>query len=491
MLKRLFLTVFVIIAFITMNIYGATGQEKHMGKTKQTSKLDRSKPPKPGKISKVSFPKYFEKKLKNGFKIFVVENHEQPIVSINLVVKSGSTYDAGLPGLASVTAELLTKGTKTRTATQIAEEIDFVGGSLSSSADWDASRVSVTVLKKHLDVGLNILSDVVLNPTFPDSEIARVKDQRLASLKQSKSEASYLADTRMATVVFGNHPYGNPSRGTEKSITAMNRSDFVKFHTSYYLPNNSFVVIAGDITPKEVVQKIESAFGLWQRGTVPAHEFPAVKELSGTKVAVVDKPGAVQSAIRVAHLGIAKNNKDFIKVNVLNTLFGGYFNSRINLNLREKHGYTYGANSIFDARKLPGPFVISADVRNAVTDSSITEMLRELKRLQDEPISGDELSMVRNYLIGMFPLQIETPAQVAAGVINIELYNLPKNYYDTYRTKVNAITSRDLQTAAKKYFRPENIAIVISGDSQAIKASLEKFGPIEIFNADGEKISDK
>jgi len=176
---------------------------------------------------------------------------------------------------------------------------------------------------------------------------------------------------------------------------------------------------------------------------------------------------------------------------VLNTLFGGYFNSRINLNLREKHGYTYGANSIFDARKLPGPFVISADVRNAVTDSSITEMLRELKRLQDEPISGDELSMVRNYLIGMFPLQIETPAQVAAGVINIELYNLPKNYYDTYRTKVNAITSRDLQTAAKKYFRPENIAIVISGDSQAIKASLEKFGPIEIFNADGEKISDK
>lgn len=491
MLKRLFPIVLVIIVLAVINSNRATGQEKHMGKTKQTAKLDRSKPPKPGKIKTVLFPRYFEKELENGFKFFVVENHEQPIISMNLVVRTGSTYDAALPGLASVTAELLTKGTKTRTATQIAEEIDFVGGSLSSSADWDASRASVTVLKKHLDVGLSILSDVVLNPTFPDSEIARVRDQRLASLKQSKAEPSYLADTRMAAVVFGNHPYGNPAGGTEKSVTAMNRSDFLKFHTTAYLPNNAFIVVAGDITPAEVVAKIESAFGSWQRATAPVQEFPVVKGLNGAKVAIVDKAGAVQSAIRVAHLGIAKNDKDFIKLNVLNTLFGGYFNSRINLNLREKHGYTYGATSIFDARKLPGPFVISVDVRNEVTDSAIVEILEELKRLQDEPISSDELKMVKNYLIGMFPLQIETPAQVAAGVINIELYGLPKSYYNTYRTKVGAITSRDLQAAAGRYVHPENIAIVISGNSEAIKAAVNKFGPVEIFNADGEALLGK
>jgi zinc protease len=451
-------------------------------------KIDRTKPPKPGPESKVKFPSYYEKTLPNGLKVIVIENHEQPIVYVSFVVKSGSTYDGELPGFASVTAELLTKGTKTRSATQIAEEIDFVGGSLNATASWDATNVSVLVLKKYLGVGVDILQDVVLNPTFPEEEIERVRTQRLASIKQSKAEAGYLAGVRFSKELFAGHPYANESGGNEESIQKMKRDDLVKFYQTHFIPNNSFIIFAGDITPSEALPLVEKYFGGWKKGKNPHKEFQTVKDVNQTKVVIVDKPGAVQSAIRIGHLGIDRKNKDYVKVYTLNTLLGGYFNSRINMNLRETHGYTYGASSFFDARIYPGPFIVSADVRNEVTDSSIAEVIKELKRIIDEPVPEDELKMAKDYIVGSFPLQIETPAQVASRVMTIEIYGLPKDFYDRFREEVKKITAKDIQETARKYLHPDKLLIVVSGNSKQIKPVLEKFGPVVVYDADGNKI---
>lgn len=451
-------------------------------------KIDRTKPPKPGPESKVKFPSYYEKTLPNGLKVIVIENHEQPIVYVSFVVKSGSTYDGELPGLASVTAELLTKGTKTRSATQIAEEIDFVGGSLNATASWDATNVSVLVLKKYLGVGIDILQDVVLNPTFPEEEIERVRTQRLASIKQSKAEAGYLAGVRFSKELFAGHPYANESGGNEESIQKMKRDDLVKFYQTHFIPNNSFIIFAGDITPSEALPLVEKYFGGWKKGKNPHREFQTVKDVNQTRVVIVDKPGAVQSAIRIGHLGIERKNKDYVKVYTLNTLLGGYFNSRINMNLRETHGYTYGASSFFDARLYPGPFIISTDVRNEVTDSSIVEIIKELKRIIEEPVPEDELKMAKDYIVGSFPLQIETPAQVASRVMTIEIYGLPKDFYDRFREEVKKITAKDIQETARRYLRPDKLLIVVSGNSKQIKPVLAKFGPVVVYDADGNKI---
>ncbi len=451
-------------------------------------KIDRTKPPKPGPESKVKFPTYFEKKLPNGLKVIVVENHEQPIVYISFVIKSGSTYDEDLPGLASVTAELLTKGTKKRTATQIAEEIDFVGGSLNATSSWDATNVSVLVLKKYLGVGMDILQDVVLNPTFPDEELERIRTQRLANIKQSKAEAGYLALVRFSKELFANHPYANEINGNEESIQKIKRDDIVKFYQKHFIPNNSFIIFAGDITPEEAMPLVERYFKEWKGGENPHKKFQAVSDISQTRVVIVDKPGAVQSAIRIGHLGIDRKNKDYVKVYTLNTLLGGYFNSRINMNLRERRGYTYGAFSSFDSRIYPGPFVVSADVRNEVTDSSVAEIIKELKRIIEEPVPEDELKMVKDYIVGSFPLQIETPAQVATRVMMIEIYGLPKDFYDKFREEVKSITAKDIQEVAKKYLQPDRLLIVVSGNSKQIKPVLEKFGPVVVYDADGNKL---
>ncbi len=449
--------------------------------------LDRTKPPKPGKTSKVSFPGYFEGKCKNSFKYFVVENHSLPIVTMGLIVKRGAVYDGDLPGLGSLTSELLTKGTKKRTATQIAEKIDFVGASLSNNVSWDSSQTFVSVLKNHLETGFEILEDVVLNPIFPEHEIERVKSQRLASIQQLKADPGYLADVRFLSSVFRDHPYGQPSSGTEASISRMTRRDFVRFHKSHYTPDNSFLVFAGDITPEEAARYVSGRFSKWKGKSRDAETVIAVNENGRGSVCVVDRPGSVQSALRVGHVGIKRNSRDFLKVFTMNTLLGGYFSSRINMNLREVHGYTYGGKTGFDARLLPGIFEVSTDVRNEVTAQTIEEILVELNRIRKTLPSRDEMTMVKNYLSGLFPIQLETPQQVAGRVVVIELYQLPKNYYRNYRENILKITARDIQEVARKYIHPEKLSIVLSGNASEIAHKLEKFGDVAVFDAEGNR----
>jgi zinc protease len=435
------------------------------------------------------FPRYLTADLTNGLRVLIIEHHEQPIVSLRFLVRSGSAQDGDLPGLASLTGELLTKGTTTRSALQVAEEIDYVGGQLASGSDWDATYVTATVLTKHLDVGFSLLADVALNPTFSEEEIERGRQQRLTTLIRRKDDPGYLAEAELNSAIFTSHQYAKPLIGTERSIGALTRADFLEFHKKHFIPKNTILAVVGDIRAGEVMPDIEKHFGSLPRQPQPADTTWQPKDLEETVVRVVEKPGAVQSAVRVGHVGIARNSDDFIPVVVLNTLLGGYFNSRININLREGKGYTYGAQTTFDVRRSRGPFVASADVRNEVTDSAISEILHELQRIREEPVTPEELTMVKEFIIGSFPLQIETPNQIASKAIDLELYDLPRNFYDTFNDHVEAVTAQDLLLVAQKHLHPDRAAIVVAGDPKEIAQKLQSFGSVEVVNADGVPIS--
>lgn len=455
-----------------------------------TETLDRTKPPKPGRLPDVSFPPFIERSLSNGLKVFIVENHEQPLVSISVYVRGGSSHDPNaLQGLASISGEMLTKGTVRRSALQIADEIDFVGGSLNSGSSWDANTASVTVLSKFLPVGLDLLSDIILNPTFPQEELDRVKLQRLASIKQAKADAGYLADSAFSKLLFGEHPYAQQAGGTEECVERITTDDVKNFHASRYGANNSFLIAAGDVNVEAFMQSLENLFGNWKEASLPGLTVSTPQQATASRVVLVAKPAAVQSAIRVGHLGIERNHPDFITLYVMNMLLGGYFNSRINLNLREKNGYTYGARSFFDARVQIGPFAVSTEVSTAVTVAAAREIISELRLLTVDGISDEELQMVKNYVIGSFPLQIETPQQVASRVALIILYGLERNYYDTFRTTVARLTREDIHIAAKKYLHPDKLLIVASGDVDALQAGISEIAPVDIYDQDMKRIT--
>ncbi len=453
--------------------------------------LDRSKQPKPGPPKDVQFPEYFDTILPNGVNLLVIENNKIPAVSVRLVFReAGSFYDGAKFGLASLTAELLTKGTKNRSATQIAEEIDFIGGNLNSGSDWDGSYVSLSLLKKHLNTGIGVLADVVLNPVFDEEEISRVKEQRLSSILQGKDDAGNLSDKMFNKVVFENYPYAFPSEGTEESVKALKKADFIDFYSGKYTSNNLIIAFVGNITREEALNIMAEYFQPLKQSSKT--ENPVINDPGFNKenaVYIVNKPGAVQSNLRIGHLGIPRNNPDYIAVSIMNTILGGYFGSRINFNLREKHGFTYGARSSFNPRKQGGDFSVDTDVRNDVTDTSVTLIIEELKKIIAEEITDEELETVKNYMTGIFPLQLETANAVASRVINLKLYDLPRDYYNTYISKINSLSKQDILDAAKKYIHPDKLSIVVSGDAGAIKDKMSKFGSVKIYDADGKEIS--
>ncbi len=283
-----------------------------------------------------------------------------------------------------------------------------------------------------------------------------------------------------------------PQEGTEQSIEKITREDITGFYDKHYLPSNLILAFVGAISPEEALKIVESKFGSWQKNSITAADSNIEvsgdsEEYSNNYIYLVDKPGAVQSNLRIGHIGIARNNPDFVAVTVMNTILGGYFGSRININLREKHGYTYGARSSFSPRIHPGDFSVDTDVRNAVTDSSITLIIDELKRMVSAEVSDEELQTVKNYLTGLFPLQLETANSVATRVINLKLYDLPKNWYNKYISSINNLTKEDILNAARKYIHPDSLYIVVSGNSKQIKDKLSLIKDVKVYDAD-EKI---
>lgn len=453
--------------------------------------LDRSKPPVLGPPPKVSLPPIVTRELPNGLKLMIVEQHELPLADFVLVVRGGGTLDpATKGGVANLTSSMLTEGTTSRNSLQIADQIAYLGIGLSAGSNWDASTVSLHTPTSQLDSALALFSDVVLHPSFPGEDFERVRKNRLTSLVQLKDRPTAIADQAYASILYGSeHPYGHNLIGTEESVKGMSTADLQSFYKSNFIPNGSTLIIVGDVNASQIENKIKALFGGWQRGAQTQFTFGNAPKANSTTVYLIDKPGAAQSSFRIGSIGVPRSTKDYFALNVMNTILGGSFTSRLNQNLRETHGYTYGARSRFDMRQSAGPFTASAEIVAAKTDSSLVEFMKELNAIRDT-VPTVELSKAKRYLQLGMPGDFETTQQIANQLVPVVLYNLPLNYYNDYVANIEAVTQADVQRVAKQYIDPASLAIVIVGDRKNIEAGLKAInaGPISIRDFFGQPV---
>lgn len=428
----------------------------------------------------IMLPTMSDKTLDNGLKVIVVENHEQPVVSMRLLIKAGSASDGtGKAGLADLTAGLLRKGTATRDATKISEEIDFVGGNLVAWADLDATNVASEVLTKHFDVGLNLLADIVLNPTFANTEIDRLRKQTIAGLMAQKDDGGTIADIQYAQYLFGEHPYGQPGNGTVESVSGITRDDIVGFWKDNFVPENSVLFVAGDVTAADVLPKIEAQLGGWPKGITPKLDPPPAPKINGTRVVLINKADATQSNVKIGHLGIDRYNPDIYAVRVLNYILGGGgFRSRLMDDIRDKRGLTYGISSQFSFDRYPGEFTVTVATRTDSTAQAISATIEHLRKIRAADVTPQELGETISFYSGYFPRQFETPEQVANQLSIVELYGLNKNYLSKYIDNISSVTAANVRAAAEKYIDPDNLLIVVVGKADDLREKLKQFGPV-------------
>ncbi|HZY10635.1 MAG TPA: pitrilysin family protein [Bacteroidota bacterium] len=452
--------------------------------------IDRTKKPTSKPAPSIQLPAIQKATLTNGLNIWLVEHHELPTVAFNLVIEAGSDHDPTiLPGVGSMTADVLDEGTTTRNALEISEELESIGASFGVGASFDGSFMTLTTLTKHMDKALAVYSDVLQNPTFPQKEFDRLKKQRLTSLLQQRDQPPIIAENVFSYILYGSsHPYGNNPSGTEPSLNAMTRTDLVNFYQDYYRPNNSTLIIVGDVRLGEIIPKLEKALANWKSKEVPSFTISDSRKPDRMRVYLVNKPGSAQSEIRIGYPALARSTTDFFPVLVMNRMLGGQFTSRINLNLRERHGYTYGARSSFSFRKGAGPFSASGGIFTDKTDSALQEFLNEINLMREKGMTQDELSYVKNGLIGNFALGFETPAQIASQLHNIPLFKLPENYFDVYMQNIEAISRDEVQRVAQKYLNTSTMAIVVVGDLSKVKENITalNLGEVILCDLDGK-----
>ena len=432
-------------------------------------------PPKPRPDPAFTLPRIERRKLSNGLEVLIVNHQELPVVSMNLILKTGAAADPSeRAGLASLTAALIDEGTKTRNALEISNQLAAIGSRLGTGADWDLSGVQLLTLSRHLDRALEIFADVVTNPSFPESELKLQRDTRLTTLLQRKDDANSIAGVVYASLLYGrNHPYGHSLIGDEASVRAITNDEIKRFYETYYRPNNAALIVVGDVQTNTLIPRLERAFANWKGADVPAVNIPQPQARDRGVIYLVDKPGAAQSVIAIGQTGPPRSTPDYFPLVVLNTLLGGQFTSRVNMNLREEKGYTYGARTSFDYRRAAGPFAASAGVQTAVTKESVIEFLKELNGVRGErPITPAELEFSRQAIIRGFPRSFETPEQISSRLTDIVLYGLPDNYFNNYIARVQAVTLADVVRVANRYLDPSKMAILVVGDRKVIEPSL-------------------
>ena len=451
----------------------------------------KNKAPVSQELLKVKRPKAKEATLKNGLRVLVLENHKVPLFSIQMVVLSGGLSDpADQRGLASFTASLLREGTAKRSSKEIAEQVDSLGASLGATASLASftSTVTASGLVENLDQLLDIFSDVVRNPKFPADEVEKFKGRTLAGLQFLRSNPTYLAQERFNRAIYGNHPAALVTPPTE-SLRRTTAADLAQFHSTYYRPNNAMLTIVGDVKLKDVLPKIERAFGDWQKGDVVQVAIPAVQAQPDAHIYLIDRPGSVQTVLQLGNLGIQRTDPDYFSLLVMNKVVGADAASRLFLNLREDHGYTYGAYSSFGSSKYPGTWLANSSVRTEVTEGAMREFMYELKRIRSVPVETAELENAKRALIGSFALSLEDPQAVLQNIVTQKLYNLPDDYWDTYPQRVSAVTAADVQRVAQKYVDLDHMQIVAVGDAAKTRAILAKYGTVEVYDADGKPVS--
>ena len=450
---------------------------------------DRTKPPALGAAPALKLPAIQKSRLSNGLPVWIVELHEVPVAQVNLVVTGGSADDpAGKFGAASLMAAMLTEGAGTRSALEIADAIDFLGGDLGAASGIDSSAVRLHVPVARLAEALPVMADVALRPTFPDGDLERLRQQRLTNLLQAQDDASTIAALALSRVLYGPaHRYGTATLGTAASITALTPEDLRAFHRALFRPENATLLVIGDVTPQTVAPLLESAFGRWGAdGTRPPRPaFPAVSPRTRREIYLVDKPGAPQSQIRIGSLGVPRSTPDYFPIQVMNTILGGSFSSRLNMNLREEHGYTYGATSIVDMRRQAGPFYAAAGVQTDKTSESLVEFFKELNGIL-QPVPDEELTRAKNYLALRFPSAFETTSDISRRLEDAIAYALPDDYFSRYVPAVGALTAGEVQRVARNLVRPDAVAVVVVGDRKVIEPGIRalNLGPITLMTAE-------
>ncbi len=459
------------------------------------SEVDRSKLPEPENPPQVKFPELQKAQLKNGLKIILAERHSISVVNFNLVVDGGYASDQfALPGTSKLAMEMIDEGTKRRTALQISEELSLLGASLGTGSDLDVSYVSLSALKNKLDESLDILADVILNPSFPMEDFNRLKRQTIAAIQREKVTPTSMALRVFPKILFGeNHAYGNPmtGSGTEESISKITREDLIKYHQTWFKPNNATLVVVGDITLNELLPKLEKLFSDWKPGTVPVKNISEVQHKEKSIVYIIDRPGSIQSLIFAGHIAPPTNDPDDIAIEMLNKIFGGAFTSRINMNLREDKHWSYGASSFLMGARGQRPFVVYASVQTDKTKESMAEVKKELDQiLTTKPPTEDELNKNKQNEILALPGSWETMRSVLGSIVSIVKYNLPDDYYQTYPEKLRTLNLDDINRAARKVLRPDKLVWVIVGDRSKIEQGIRElnFGEIRFIDADGNLI---
>lgn len=446
--------------------------------------IDRTTPPRGGAARRMALPAFERATFANGLTALAARLPRVPIALFEWIAPAGGFRDPrGSAGLATLVAALVDEGTTTSDALEIAARIESLGGTLSSGADWDYAVLEATALASEAEAVLALLAEIATSPTFPEREIERLKRQRLTEILRRSHDPSSLAEKHLARVLYGETPYGSPLLGTEQSVAAFTREPIEAFFAQHYVARGGAILAIGDLDPAETLARVEAVFrGLPDR-EAPPFEVAAPPERSGITIHLVDRPGASQTELRIGHVGIARRHPDWSTFSVLNALLGGKFTSRINLNLRERHGYTYGATSRLVGRRNASPFVVATAVSTESTGAATREVLFELRRIREELATEEELAETQQYLIGVFPYTLQTIGDLSRRLETLVVHDLADDHYERYLAEVAAVDAEALRAVAERRIDPERVAVVAVGPADTLAPQFEGLGPIEIVRA--------
>jgi len=450
---------------------------------------DRNKLPASSPPPSLKLPEIQKRQLSNGLPVWLVELHEVPVVQVNLVVFGGSADDpAGKFGVANLAAAMLEEGAGSRSSLEIADAVDFLGADLGATGGIDSSAVRLHVPVARLAEALPIMADVALRPSFPRDELDRIRQQRLTGLIQARDDPSTIGSLAFARVLFGPaHRYGTATMGTTETIKAFTPDDLRAFYSSIFRPDNATLLVVGDVSVNTLLPLLETSFGGWRSSAPPATrpKLPAAPTRARCEVYLVDKPGAPQSQIRIGTVGVPRSTPDYFPLQIANTILGGAFSSRLNMNLREKHGYSYGAASQFDMRVEAGPFFATAGVQTDKTSESLKEFFNELNGIL-QPVPADELARAKNYVALRFPGGFETTGDISRRLEEMLVYHLPGDYFSGYVRQIESVTAADVQRVARRYIVPDRTAVVVVGDRKTIEPGIRalNLGPINVLAID-------
>jgi predicted Zn-dependent peptidase len=474
-----------------IGVPGALAQASPRGKAAPAKTVERKhRAPVNKEILRVRLPRPQEVKLENGLSVLVLEHHKLPVVNFALWIKTGALTDPKeLPGLAKFTAEMLREGTTHRSSTQLANDVDEIGASLGATAEYGASisTVNASGLVENVERILELMSDMVLNPTFPGDELEKYKTRQLAALEQQRSLPAFVAREKLFQVLYRDFPAAIVST-TPGAVAAVTTAHLQQSHSRYYVPSNALLGVVGDLAPERAVELIRKYFGGWKDHAVEQPSVGTVPAPAPAKVYLVDRPDSVQTNIVAGNYAVRRADPEFIPLTVMNRILGGGPSARLFLNLREEKGYTYGVYSDFDADIYRGPWIVNTEVQTAVTDGALRELMAEFKRIRERRVPQAELDEARRAIVAGFALSLEQPATLLESWMLVKYYNLAPDYWDRYTQEVAKVNAEAVQQAAQKFVDLEHLQIVCVGNGKQIKDVLKKYGPLEVYDTDGKRL---